>query len=112
MTHAHAGMTNHFSYRGRNVELHIALHIVYEDCRILWWLFFRLWDPSSAYGGEEGAKLAPETVVLVACLAGFDLMLPNAETSARNIPATVRLCVVPLFQPDGNWPHSLKQIHI
>lgn len=69
-------------------------------------------DSNSAYAGKEGAKLAPETVVLVACFAGFNLMLPNAETSTRNIPATVRLRVVPQFQPDGNRPHSLKQMHI
>lgn len=69
-------------------------------------------DSTGAYAGEEGANLAPETAVLVACFTGFNLMLPNAETSTRNIPATVGLRVVPRFQPDGNPAHSLKQMHI
>lgn len=70
-------------------------------------------DLSSAHAGEEGAKLVPETAVLVQQHAvSFDLMLPNAETSALNIPAAVRLCVISQFQPDGDWPHAFKQIHV
>lgn len=43
-----------------------------------------------------------DTVVLVFSVAGVDLMLPNAETSTSNIPATVSLFVVPQFQPNGD----------